>query len=173
MIRLAILLLISFSTKALHAQSSDAEINHSLETVIQHFPSGLSGIKGQPIITRGLTAEYHSTINISGASPAIISEQQFPGRKLVSWKSILFSGINPEEVKIKYREVFNLLNNSIIKSGSEKPFILSGKFREPFITKTASSHFSLLPATGELKDVRVDLVIEKVAKGYVLAVVVR
>jgi hypothetical protein len=166
--QLAIVLLISFSGKALLAQDVYPDLNKSLETVIRSFPAALADVKGELIQSRGQTSEYRSKLTITGASAATITEQQMIGRKILSWKTVLYSGTDIEDIKIKYSEVFKQLNNSIIKSGSDKPFILSGKFREPFLAKTAVSHFALLPSTGELKDIKVDLILDRNGKMFLV-----
>ena len=169
--QLAILLMITLTAKSLPAQQPDAdEINKSLEVVIRDLPAGLPEIKGDLINKRGQTSRYHSKVTLPGASETVITEQPGFGKKTISWRSIVFSSGDPGEAAKKYEALFNRLNNSIVRSAADKPFIVTGKYRSPSIRHTAVSRFQLLPSTGDMKHVTIDLVLEEQHGLYVLSV---
>ena len=161
--QLALLLMIIVTGKSLPAQHADPDdINKSLEVVIRNLPAGLPDIKGDLINKRGQTARYHSKVILTGASETYITEQATFGRKAIGWKSVVFVSTDPAEAIKRYEALFNRLNNSIIRSAADKPFIVSGKYKVPSSRQTTMSRFQLLPSTGEMKHVNIDLVLEEV-----------
>jgi hypothetical protein len=160
--QLFILLLIVSYLKPLRAQQPDSsQINKSLEVVIQHLPSGLADFKGDLVNRRAQTSRFDSKLVIPGTSETIITEQAAFGRKHVSWRTVIFKGTNAAEAAATYTDIFNQINNAIIRSISDKPYILTGKYKMPSGNKTTASRFQLLPSTGEMKDVKVDLILEE------------
>jgi hypothetical protein len=169
--QLAILLMILFSVKSLPAQQPDAdEINKSLEVVIRNLPAGLTEIKGELINKRGQTSRYHSKVTLPGASETFITEQAAFGRKAISWRSVIFSSADADEAGKRYEALFNRLNNSIIRSAADKPFIISGKYKSPSNRQSTVSRFQLLPSTGDMRHVNIDLILEEVNGQYTLSV---
>ena len=160
--QLAILLMIIITGNSLPAQHTDPdEINKSLEVVVRNLPAGLPDIKGELINKRGQTARYHSKVILPGASETYITEQATFGRKAIGWKSVLFVSRDAVEAAEKYEALFNRLNNSIIRSAADKPFIVTGKYKAPSSRQSTMSRFQLLPSTGEMKHVNIDLVLEE------------
>ena len=160
--QLAILLMIIIGVKSLPAQQPEPdEINKSLEVVIRNLPSGLPDIKGDLINKRGQTSRFHSKLTLPGASETYITEQVAFGRKAISWKCTLYYSKNLIEVENRYEGLFNRLNNSIIRSSSDKPFILSGKYKSPSHRQNTVTRFKLLPSTGDMKDVQIDIILEE------------
>ena len=169
--QLAILLMITLAINSLHAQDPDAdEINKSLEAVIRNLPAGLPEIKGELINKRGQTSRYQSKITLPGASETFITELAGFGRKTISWRSVVFSSSNPNEAAKRYEALFNRLNNSIIRSAADKPFIVSGKYKSPSTRQSTVSRFQLLPSTGDMKQVNIDLMLEEQQGQYTLSV---
>ena len=167
---LALLVMIILAGKSLPAQYTDAdEINKSLEVVVRNLPAGLPDIKGDLINKRGQTARYHSKVILPGASETYITEQATFGRKAIGWRSVLFVTRDAVEAAEKYKALFNRLNNSIIRSATDKPFIVTGKYKAPLSRQSTMSRFQLLPSTGEMKQVNIDLVLEALNGQYQLS----
>ena len=168
--QLAILLLITTLVKSLPAQQPDSsQINKSLEVVIRHLPSGLLEFKGDLLNRRGQTSRFNSKLTIPGTTETIITEQAAFGRKDVSWRTVVFKTTNSTEASAIYTEIFNQVNNAIIRSISDKPYILTGKYKAPSGNKTTISRFQLLPSTGEMKDVKVDLILDETNGDFTLS----
>jgi len=75
-----------------------------------------------------------------------------------SWTSPLFEAEGFEQAKTKYHEVFGQIRNSIITTGAQKTFILTGQYEDPLADKKFSHVvFSLLPSVGEMKKLKVEL----------------
>jgi hypothetical protein len=168
--QLVILLLIIYSAKPLPAQQPDSgQINKSLEVVIQHLPTGLAEFKGDLLNRRGQTSRFNSKLSIPGTAETIITEQAAFGRKQVGWRTIVFKTVNVADAVAKYTETFNQINNAIIRSLSDKPYILTGKHKTPAGNRNTTSRFQLLPSTGEMKDVKVDLVLDETNGEYTVS----
>ena len=169
--QLGILLMIALTVKSLPAQQPDAdEINKSLEVVIRNLPAGLPDIKGELINKRGQTSRYHSKVTLPGALETFITEQPTFGRKAISWRSIIFTGSDADDAAKKYEALFNRLNNTIIRSHADKPFIVSGKYKSPSNRQSTISRFQLLPSTGDMKHVNIDVALEELNGQYTLSI---
>ena len=74
------------------------------------------------------------------------------------------------QAKEKYREIYEQISNSIITTAGKKTFILTGSY-EPPAEVNNSTHvvFSLLPGVGEVKGLKVELSLRRVAKGWKVA----
>ena len=168
--QLALLIMIIIAGKSLPAQHTDPDdINNSLEVVIRNLPAGLPDVKGELINKRGQTARYHSKVMLPGASETFITEQATFGRKVIGWKSVILVSRDAVEAVKRYEALFNRLNNSIIRSAADKPFIVSGKYKAPSSRQTTMSRFQLLPSTGEMKHVNIDLLLEELNGQYHLS----
>ena len=129
----------------------------TIETVIQDVSTGYANIKGDLISKTGTQSEYKSKVQLPGALSSIVIQNKWIGKDVLSWRAILYSGNNFAEASEKFRETFKDLNNTIVKSGSEKPYILSGNFEEPALSQSTNLILMLLPAKGDLQNVRVEL----------------
>ena len=164
---LAILLLSTFTGQMLHAQPvASLSINKSLEIVIRSISGEGADMKGAEISRDGQTTRFQSNLLLPGLPSGIIEERR-QGSSTISWKTVLHSSNSRTEAFNKYRDLFNSLNNSIIKSASEKPFIVSGRYKQPSDDNTIMD-FELLPAAEELKELKLQLIIEKSDDDYII-----
>jgi hypothetical protein len=78
-----------------------------------------------------------------------------------------------ETVSVKYKNLFNQIKNSIIKIEGEKPFILSGTYHAPTQEKRfTTSSFTLVPASGPMRNVRVEISLEYYVTEWKVALLV-
>ena len=161
-------LLVSLAFDASAQSVFSNEINSSLQAVLQDYPNKLKNVKGTLVAKKGQTSEYHSLVKVPGAVSASITES----RNALTWKGTMFRGSDFSKASEKFSALYGLINKAIIKSVHEKPFILTGNYVEPSSTRPTSIRFDLLPSTGELKDVVVELNMYKSGRDYIIDLVV-
>lgn len=156
-------LLLILMPAGLWAQSAFTNQTHStLQKVINDYPNHFKNIKGKLIDENPQTADYASTVQVPGSINTVITRYSAADDKeIFSWKCIVLESEEFEEGSKKYREIYNQMKNSIIKLDGNKPFILNGTYTEPTDDKRfMASSFSLVPASGNLKSLRVELTLE-------------
>ncbi|MBL7697203.1 MAG: hypothetical protein JNK79_03565 [Chitinophagaceae bacterium] len=159
----------------LWAQSAFTNQTHStLQKVINDYPNHFKNIRGRLIDENPQTTDYSSTIQIPGALNTTITRYSATNDKeIYSWKCTVLESEDFELVSKKYREVYAQMKNSIIKLDGNKPFILNGSYGEPTDEKRfISSSFGLLPASGDLKSLRVELTLEFLVTEWKVSVLV-
>ena len=166
--RLITIMITCLSCQSLIAQGVFTnKTNAALEKVIQDYPNRFRNIKGEIIIENPQSTEYRSTIEIPGSTSTTVTRYNAKNDDIYSWSCILFEGEDFEQVKIKYREIFGQIKNSIIKAGGQKTFILNGHYEIPSEEKKFTSIiFELLPAVGEMKKIKVDLSLQYEITGW-------
>lgn len=134
----------------------------ALQKVINDYPNHFRNIKGDILVENPQTTDYSSTVQIPGSVSTVITRYSSEdSTEIYSWKSVLLESEDFEVVSKKYREIYNQMKNSIIKLDGNKPFILNGTYEDPTEEKRyTSSPFSLVPASGDLKKLKVELTIE-------------
>jgi len=137
--------------------------NIALEKVIRDFPNRFHNIRGEVLVQHPKTTEYKSTIQVPGSSACIITKYSLPDNDSYSWNCHVFQSREFSQAKNKFREIYDQIENTIIKVDGEKPFIVSGQYRTPYEErKLTNILFELLPASGEMKKMKIDLTIENV-----------
>lgn len=160
---------------AVAAQGVFTNQTHSaLQKVINDYPNHFKNIKGQLLGQNPQTTDYSSTVQIPGSVNTVITKYSSTDDKEVySWKCILLESEDFEVVTKKYKELFNQIKNSIIKLDGNKPFILNGTYVDPTEEKRfTSSPFTLVPASGDLKKLKVELSIEYLVTEWKVSILV-
>lgn len=145
------------------AQGVFTNSTHSaLQRVIGDYPNNFRNIKGQVLNEDPQSTDYVSTVQIPGASDAVITKySSSDDKEIYSWKCILAESEDFEVIAKKYKELYNQIRNSIVKVEGEKPFILNGLYEVPTEDKRfVSTAFSLLPSVGNLGKLKVELALE-------------
>jgi hypothetical protein len=136
-----------------------------LEQVIQDYPNHFYHIKGELIAQVRQTARYRSTVQLPGSSSSTITLNTSSGLAGSGWACTVLETENFETAKSRYMEIYGQLSNSIITSGNQKTFILSGQYEAP-VEDRKFTHvvFSLLPGVGDMKNLKVDLSLQEEEK---------
>lgn len=150
------------------------QTHSTLQKVINDYPNHFRNIKGKLINEDPQSTDYSSTVQIPGSINTVITRYNSSGDKeIYSWKCLLLESEDFEEVSKKYKDLYNQIKNSIIKIDGDKPFILNGTFEVPTEEKRfTTSEFYLLPATGELKRLKVELTLEFYVTEWKVAIMV-
>ncbi|HVU85033.1 MAG TPA: hypothetical protein VHC50_09335 [Puia sp.] len=135
--------------------------NQALEKVIRDYPNRFHNIKGEMISQQANTAEYKSVVLVPGASSCILTKST-SSNDFFSWSCTALNSRDFQAARAKFKEVYEQIENSIIKVDGQKPFILSGQYRTPTELRNFNSIiFELLPAVGDMKSLKVELSLEK------------
>ena len=106
--------------------------------------------------------EYKSTISVPGASYCSIWKYNVSNNEVYDWNCTTFNSPNFMQARAKFKEVYDQIENTIIKIEGQKPFILSAQYLTPTELHTVNSiGFELLPAVSEMKNLKIDLSLEK------------
>lgn len=151
--------------------------NHAhtaLQKVINDFPNNFSNIRGGELTSDLQNSDFVSKVEIPGSQSTVITQYGSDGGKeIYSWKAVISESEEFEEAAKKYHELYSQIKNSIIKIGGEKPFILSGSYEQPTESKKFSSTaFSLLPSTGILRNLKVELTLQNYITEWQVALLV-
>jgi len=156
-------------TSALLAQDDvfSNKTNLALEKVVKDFPNRFHNIKGDIIVQHAETVEYKSTIQVPGASSCIVTKHIVSNTDSYSWSCTAFVTRDFNVAKNKYKEIFEEIANTIIKVDGQKPFIISGQYRNPIEDrKLTAVLFELLPAVGEMKKLKIELDLQYVVSEW-------
>jgi hypothetical protein len=164
------LITIAFFIGTITIQAQDVfsnKTNVALEKVIKDFPNRFRNIKGELIVQHPQTAEYRSTIQVPGSSSCIVTRYLIANADAYSWSCAAFESRDFNLAKNKFKEIFEQIENTIIKVDGEKPFIVSGQYKNPAEEKKLTTiAFDLLPAVGEMKKLKIELTLQNLANNW-------
>ncbi len=137
-----------------------------LEKVIQDYPNRFYNIKGELISQALQSSRYRSTVQLPGSSSSIItlwaSHNEGAG-----WTCTVLESGDFAKAKNKFAEIYGQLSNSIITTSAQKTYILSGQFEEPAEEKKCTRVvFCLLPGMGDMKKLKVELLLREETGGW-------
>ena len=136
--------------------------NVALEKVIRDYPNRFHNIRGELISQHAQVAEYKSTISVPGASYCSIWKYNVANNELYNWNCTTFNSPNFMQARARFKEVYDQIANTIIKIEGQKPFILSAQYRTPTeLHNTNMISFELLPLVNDMKNLKIDLSLEK------------
>jgi hypothetical protein len=145
--------------------------NMAIEKVVKDFPNRFHNIKGDVITQRAQTTEYKSTIQVPGTSSCIVTKHVSLGNDSYSWSCTAFTTRDFNLARGRFKEIFDQIENTIIKVEGQKPFIISGQYRTPVEErKSTEIVFELLPAVGEMKKLKIELSLQQVVSDWKVAI---
>ncbi|MBC7850294.1 MAG: hypothetical protein H7Y31_11190 [Chitinophagaceae bacterium] len=154
-----VLIICLFATSAANAQGVFSnKTNTALQRVIEDYPNNFRNIKGDRIAANQQSIDYHSKINVPGASATVVTGYMINKAESYSWKSDLFTSTSFQDSEQRFKEVYNNIKNTIIKMDGYPAFILNGNYEYPAQEKKATTiAFQLLPASPNLQQLKVEL----------------
>ena len=136
--------------------------NVALEKVIRDYPNRFHNIRGEMISQHAEVVEYKSTISVPGASYCSIWKYSVANNELYNWNCTTFNSLNFMQARARFKEIYDQIENTIIKVEGQKPFILNAQYRTPTELHTMNSiSFELLPVVEEMKNLKIELSLEK------------
>ncbi|HEY0677175.1 MAG TPA: hypothetical protein VGD17_02770 [Chitinophagaceae bacterium] len=161
---------------ALEASAQGVFSNHTnaaIEKVIQDYPNQFKNIRGALLLQNQHTADYNSIIQIPGAISCIVVKPNSSKTDAVYWKAELLETNSFNEARSKYKELYNQIRNSIVRIRGEKPYILSGQYEMPVEKKRFQTVvFNMLPSVGEMRKLKVQLLLLRQGSSWKLSVIV-
>jgi len=129
-----------------------------LEKVIQDYPNHFYHLRGELIDQAVQSARYRSTIQLPGSASSTVFVSTAAHAEESGWTCTIQESTDFEAAKEHFRQIYGQLSNSIISSGDQKTFILSGQYEAPADgRKFTRIVFSLLPGVGGMKRLKVNL----------------
>ena len=155
---ITVLWIFVLSNAAFTQGAFDNNTHTALQKVIADFPNDFRNIRGDKL--PGKSAEFHSSIQVPGSQHCVFVEGQM--RKNYTWECQFLSTADFEQANKRFKEIYESVRNSIIKIDGKAPFILNGKYEyaNPNNDQT-HINFELLPSSGELQSLKVELLIRK------------
>ena len=136
--------------------------NIALEKVIRDYPNRFHNIKGDLISQHAQVSEYKSTISVPGASYCSIWKYNVANNEMYNWNCTTFNSPNFMQARARFKEIYDQIANTIIKIDGQKPFIVSAQYRTPTeLRNTNMISFELLPLVNDMKNLKIDLSLEK------------
>jgi hypothetical protein len=137
------------------------KVNTALDKVLKDYPNRFHNIKGEIIGQDPQTTEYRSTVQVPGSTSCTVTRCTATQHEINSWTYSAFHSEDFYLAKAKFKEIFTDVENTIVKIEGEKPFILTGQYETPSENrKITSVDFELLPAVGDIRKIRVQLLIQ-------------
>jgi|ERR1035437_5672354 hypothetical protein len=138
------------------------KVNTALEKVLKDYPNRFHNIKGEILVQGPQTTEYRSTVQVPGSASCVVVRNNQNKIDAYAWTCTALKTVDFYQAKNKFKEIFDQVDNTIIKIDGQKPFILSGQYASPAEdNKSTAINFDLLPAVGEIKKIKVALVLLK------------
>lgn len=163
---LTLLVVVLLSASCLAQGVFRNQVNAALEKVVQDYPSQFQNIRGEQVST----GAFKSSIAIPGAISTTITESAENQKQLLSWKSVVYATNNFNQAKNRFEEVFNQIKNTVIRAQGEKAVIVNGMYINPSSDQTYTIiQFDLLPPSGLLQKVNIDLSMENTGTHWEIA----
>ena len=138
------------------------DVNSALQKVILDYPNHFANLKGAQVPGTPVNDQYHSTVLVPGSVKCMVTRYKADKKEVYTWKCVMLESGTFNTAKVKYNDLYNQIKNTIVKMEGEKPFILNGKYETPTDDrKFTSVIFELLPATGPMQKLKVDLTLEQ------------
>ena len=151
-------LFLTSCTRLLSQGVFDNNTHTALQKVIADYPNDFRNIRGDKIA--GKRSEFHSTIQVPGSQHCVFVEGQ--SRKNFTWECQFMASSDFDKANKRFKEIYESVKNSIIKIEGKPPFILNGKFEYASPDKEQTPiNFELLPSSGEMQSLRVELLLRK------------
>ncbi|HET6256466.1 MAG TPA: hypothetical protein VFE32_20495 [Puia sp.] len=131
-----------------------------LEKVIRDYPNHFYNIKGELISQALQSTRYRSTLQLPGAESTVITVSA--AGQGSDWSCVVMQTKSFAEARDRFAVIFGQLSNSIITTGGQKTFILSGQYEAPVEDKKSTCIiFTLLPGVGDMKKLKVELTLRQ------------
>src|SRR5687767_8584312 len=90
--------------------------NAALQKVMIDFPHRLENIKGSPLDQERSVSSFTSNVDIPGSLESKVLQYQTPKGNFIGWSCLLYSSSRFEDAGKKFKELFNDIHNTIIRT---------------------------------------------------------
>jgi hypothetical protein len=171
---LALFLTLSLPLTSMSQGVFTNQTHSALQKVIGDYPNHFKNIKGEVLNEDPQSTDFSSKVEIPGSVNSVVTRyNSSPDKEIYSWKCLMTESEDFAIVSQLYKQLYDQLRNSIIKVEGEKPFILNGSYEIPTEEKKfTTSLFNLLPPTGDLRHLKVELTLEYYVTEWKVALLV-
>ena len=139
----------------------------AIERVIRDYQNHFKNIRGEQLSQNDVATGYKSIINVPGTNNCSITIYNDGHADACSWQAIVIETTDFAAARIKYKEVFDQVKNTIVKVDGQRPVIINGKFDVPTEDKKGNNIlFELVPVDPEFQKLQVGLYIQKTSQKW-------
>ena len=143
--------------------------SEAIERVVRDYRNHFRNIRGEQLSQNSIATGYRSTINVPGTINSSVTIYNNTQADACSWQSVVIETSDFAAARIKYKEVFDQVKNTIVKVDGQRPVILNGKFDVPTEDKKWNNiSFELVPVGPEFQKLQVGLSIQKISQKWMV-----
>jgi len=143
--------------------------SEAIERVIRDYRNHFKNIRGEQLSQNAIATGYKSIINVPGTSNCSVTIYNNNQADACSWQAIVIETTDFAAARIKYKEVFDQVKNTIVKVDGQRPVIINGKFDVPTEDKKWNNIlFELVPAGPEFQKLQVGLYIQQTSQKWMV-----
>lgn len=133
-----------------------SQFAQDLRKVMEDYPNRFANITGELVMENHQSVQYKCNFQVNGAEEASIT--RYSGAKnITSWEALMLSSESFERARLKFKSLFQQLNNLSLKLG-EAGFTLRGEYEAPTEEmKFTTALLSLHPAQETVSNIRVEV----------------
>jgi len=141
--------------------------SEAIERVIRDYRNQFKNIRGEQLSQNTIATGYKSIINVPGSNNSSITIYNNNQPDACSWQAIVIETSDFAAARIRYKEVFDQVKNTIVKVDGQRPVIINGKFDVPTEDKKWNNIlFELVPVGPEFQKLQVGLYIQKTSQKW-------
>ena len=141
----------------------------AIEMVVRDYRNHFKNIRGEQLSQNSVATGYKSTIKVPGTINSSVTIYNSNSEEACSWQAVVIETSDFAAARIKYKEVFDQVKNTIVKVDGQRPVIINGKFDVPTEDKKWSNiSFELVPVGPEFQKLQVGLSIQKTSQKWMV-----
>lgn len=143
--------------------------SEAVERVIRDYRNHFKNIRGEQLSQNAVATGYKSIINVPGTNNCSITIYNNNQADACSWQAVVIETNDFAAARIKYKEVFDQVKNTIVRVDGQRPAIINGKFDVPTEDKKWNNiSFELIPVGSEFQKLQVGLSIQKTSQKWMV-----
>lgn len=139
----------------------------AIERVVRDYRNHFKNIRGEQLSQNSVATGYKSTIKVAGTINSSVTIYNSNPEEACSWQAVVIETSDFAAARIKYKEIFDQVKNTIVKVDGQRPVIINGKFDVPTEDKKWNNiSFELVPVGPEFQKLQVGLSIQKIVQKW-------
>ena len=134
-----------------------SQFAQDLRKVIEDYPNRFVNISGELVMESHQSVQYKCNFPINGAEEASVTRYSSESRNISSWEAVMLSSESFERARLKFRSLFQQLNNLSVKMDGVS-FTLKGEYEAPREEiKFTTAALTLHPSQEAVSRLRVEI----------------
>jgi len=143
--------------------------SEAIERVVRDYRHHFKNIRGEQLSQNSVATGYKSTISVPGTNNSSVTIYNNAQSDACSWQAVVIETTDFAAARIKYKEIFDQVKNTIVKVDGQRPVIINGKFDVPTEDKKWNNiSFELVPIGPEFQKLQVGLSIQKISHKWIV-----